>query len=98
MNRASFNLFQVVGFFADVLDLIDGHVSSLHQPDGLLTAWTPSCVRTLRFGMEFVFSQHFTVSLYPRRPATPVVTRCGDAVAYPRILVDPIFLEPLLRI
>jgi hypothetical protein len=38
VNQAGFNIFQAVGFFADVFDLLDSNMSSLQQADRLLTA------------------------------------------------------------
>src|SRR5579871_97375 len=48
MDQTRVDFFQVVGFFADVFDLVDVNVSSLQQSDGLLTTRISSCVGTLR--------------------------------------------------
>jgi len=64
VNYARFDLFKPVRFSADIDDAFDPDVSSLEQPDTLLTARLSLRIRALCPGMEFVLAKDFTICLY----------------------------------
>ena len=61
LDEAGFDLFEVVGFLADVLDLVDTNVTPLQEANGLFAAGISVCIGTLRFPVIFVFDQNIAV-------------------------------------
>jgi len=54
VNHSLFNVFETVGFFADVLDLLDFNMPPSQQADGLLGTSVAFSICAFRFRMELV--------------------------------------------
>src|SRR5450631_2078948 len=83
VHGSGVDLFQTVGFFADVLDLINPHMSPLQHAYSLFLTELAVGVRTLRLGMEFIFPDHVAVGLHARCFSVAMMPSRGDAIAFP---------------
>src|SRR5438874_1190125 len=98
MNRARFNFFELVRFFADIDDLTHSNVPPLQQTNRLFSAWFSFGIGTLRTRMKRVFTQNIAVCFDACDAPTSMETLGGDSVMLSCVLIDPGHLQPLVRI
>lgn len=77
VNHPGFDLFELVGLFADKFETFYANMTPLQQPYRLLPARLAVSVCAFCFRMIFVFAQHVAISLHERGTAA-----MGSAGAY----------------
>jgi len=64
MNRAPFDFFELVRFFADVNDLADLNVASVQKSHSLFSARLSASIGALRTWMEYIYTQDIAILFY----------------------------------
>lgn len=82
VDQTGLDILQAVRFLSDVLESIDGHMSSIEKPNGLLRADLPVCVRVFRLWVAFIFQQYVTVSFYTCCVTRAMMTDRGDSIVF----------------
>ena len=98
MFQPRFHVFEAIRFFPDEFELVDFYVPPLQQANRLFIASVSVRVRAFRFGVEFVFFDYFAVRFHPRRISVARMAPCSDSVRFPRVFINPIFLQPVFWI
>jgi hypothetical protein len=63
VNQTRFNIFEVIGLLADVLDLCNFEMSTLKELNGLFPRHATVGVRTFCFRVELIFLENLTIGL-----------------------------------
>jgi hypothetical protein len=98
MNQAFPDLFQEIRFFPDVFDRVNADVPPLQQPDRLLPACFSIDIGAFGLGMKFVFGHNIAVRFHPTSIPTLLIRICRNSEVFSRILINPVFLQPLAGI